>query len=315
MWIDNLELYPDTNSVIPQIKVRADINCSFWSELPVYVMGNLKMDGKLISRLEPTIESYNRNEEYSIPLTTKITSEKQRKFRVDLLSTLHERQVNFIENKRLAAPDKNVNFSVELEIHYLVVDEARAETNKYNVLKKKIEFISNSYSIEQSEWIRKYSSYLGLGKYLLVEFPVAENVEAVQGQHWQAVLGRAYDLLAEMENRLREGNWEEVIGRGRRLIEVFKIDKKQEEAKAELNALFAQSNFNDQDTESLRNSIFYLFEFLSKFLHEKGKSNGAETLPIRIPLRPQKEDAYFIYSMAAGLTNMIAVKAKKVTNE
>jgi hypothetical protein len=55
--------------------------------------------------------------------------------------------------------------------------------------------------------------------------------------------------------------------------------------------------------QHLLNSIYNLFEFISKYIHDKDQQQQLNPTPI-----PLKEDAYFAFALSVGLLNIIGKK-------
>lgn len=136
--------------------------------------------------------------------------------------------------------------------------------------------------------------------------PARHNVEG----HWEVLYKRASERLNEMENSMKQGEWEMALMKARQFYETLKMGGDKEGHKdfeEELKLLFAKDQHSPQGTSDFLAGIWNFFNFLSKFVHEKDRDGKIiEARPI-----PTKEDAYFAYALGVGLLNIIGKKTSK----
>ncbi len=74
----------------------------------------------------------------------------------------------------------------------------------------------------------------------------------------------------------------------------------------EFQKLMFADGHSIEGVENLHTAIWQLFEFTSKYVHEKDKTGN-----LKPPLVTSKEDAYFAFSICVGLLNLLGRKISK----
>lgn len=175
------------------------------------------------------------------------------------------------------------------------------------VLKMNCMLLNLEHSISQSQWIQNFCEGLGIGKFLLLEMRIPQ----VNNLHtdWKELIERACDRLEKIEVLIQKGEWYEAIEKSRKIAELFlhKEKKSVQESvnKEKLRQLFVDANLTDKAFENFCNIIFHLFEYVSKFQHEKDHDGSYLLTPT-----PNREDAYFVYGLCVNLVNLISNKIK-----
>jgi hypothetical protein len=148
-----------------------------------------------------------------------------------------------------------------------------------------------SYRIPSRDWTDDFLPEFGFGGRLIVDIPDPSdfhNEDIGEG------LVEAYKELEKAEAELQRGEWRSVVSHMLGVYDTIKDEELwslqesgyTEEAEGGLTGL--QSNFND---------------FLGKFRHRRGKGGNLQD-----KTEPHREDAYFMYSMMAGLVQLLAKK-------
>ena len=105
-----------------------------------------------------------------------------------------------------------------------------------------------------------------------------------------------------MESKIRSGDWDLVMRFSREFFELLKFGKNSQ-IETDLKALFKLRNGSDIGFDNFFKAILELFEYISKFIHEKNKQGSLHVKPT-----PASEDAYLIYSLCANILNLIVQK-------
>ena len=169
--------------------------------------------------------------------------------------------------------------------------------------------VSYQLVIPESRWIQEFAEPLGIGKFLLLELRLYENKS--EDKIWAEAIKRSYNHVETMEKLIKQANWHGAIEKARRIAENFQFKYsegvlvEQPNGKAELKKLFAQSHASDEAFDSFYATIKGIFEFASKFIHDKNKKGEYFTPP-----KPQEEDAYFVFATCVSLVNLISAKIK-----
>jgi hypothetical protein len=308
MWITNFDFNVDEQSIDPRFQFRVDFEYYENQEAPIMFTGFLKtIDGKKIATVDCDHDNYNSYSSISIPLVDMVKNidvNRTNKVRYsrNFSAFISKQSIDYLEAKRLASPSKNVMLKLELEITTL-----KFNNSEKGELKIERYLETNQFEIEQSKWLKKYSSKFGIGEFLIIEFSKQNiKVNKKAKKTWVDKLDRAQKRLSEMETLLSEGKWEKVIETSRKIWEIFKLYKENKELKAEFKELFDKNNYSDSGLDDFITSTWHVHEFASKFIHDIAK-RGAGLNPIP---QPQKEDAYFMYLWTMGFVNLINEKVK-----
>lgn len=234
------------------------------------------------------------------------TNSKGYKFSIEL----SQAAVAYIENERHTTDEKTVHlqFVVEAVIHRpRFIPLQQSQLNMINgkhqiIIETKPYFLQ--FSIQHSEWVNRFCSSLGIGKFLLVELgqPVLKNIVG----HWEAIYEKMKTELVSMENDLRKGEWKYVMISARKVFEnlkVFSGKPAEQPLHDDFVEAFKANNHNEDGIKALEQGIKSMFDFCSKYIHDKNKHNASQPTPIAT-----KEDAEFVYSMLLGFINLLGAK-------
>lgn len=175
------------------------------------------------------------------------------------------------------------------------------------VMRFRIERIKTSNTIPQGDWIKRFSPYLGIGKFMLIELKIPDDL--LVDEFWQKLYNRVVQNLQEMEKGLKNGDWQNVLTISRKFYENIKFgDKKPRHAKfrEQFDVIMKNQGHTDEGIQNLYDAIKNLFSFTSKYVHDKDTAGNLNPIVICT-----KEDAYLVYSLSIGLLNLIGKKISK----
>lgn len=311
MKISNLQVNVCTQSLSPTLQLYVNIEFSYKIEVPVSITGRILSDNsKIISYIS---EHHKENGiECHLHLLTKAEKEKiknentNENYSTYLSAELSPKAIEHIEIMREKNPEKSVQFRIEFIIKYMEIGVEPEDLHKGSLIKFSIKKISENFEIKQSDWIQKYAPYIGIGKYLLFEF-VIPNENKIPS-FWKIFYDDLSQTVINMEDSLRNGDWQKTMFFARFFYENSKIgDDKigHQEFKNEFTKLMLKDQHCEKGINELYNGIWQFFEFYSKYVHNQDKQGNSKPIPVS-----RKEDAYFAYSTAIGLLNLIGSKIK-----
>ncbi|MES2395495.1 MAG: hypothetical protein V4549_05810 [Bacteroidota bacterium] len=298
----------DTKSITPTLLITAKIDYYSLLEAPLSISGKLNAgDGKTVALIHEVHASNDDRIDIGIlSIADKqiVESKGTRdKYTVNLSSELSPKAIEHIELWREKDPEKAVRFNFEMVVKAL---EIHPEGNKPTRLRVKISRENGYFVIKQSDWVRRYSPLLGIGNFILLELEIPNKYEV--SAEWAQLYDRLFKRLNEIEEGIRQGDWQKAMDRSRQFFEAIKIGdgkaghKEFEEA---LKQLFVKDHHSQDGIQNLLNSIWQFFEYNSKFIHDKDKKGNLTQIPIAT-----KEDSYLAYSFGVGLLNIIGKKIK-----
>jgi hypothetical protein len=208
MWLTNIDFNIDENSIDPRFFFRIDFEYYENLEIPILFNGFIKTsDNQRIAKIDCEYDNfYGSKNNISIPLVDEyqkniIRRDEERTLHRNFSAQITQNSINHIEKLRLIDPQKRVFLNIDLEIVIF----------KYNNSDKK-ELIIERYNgtrqveIAQSEWLNKYAPKLGIGEFLIIEFPKQSmKIGNDLKDEWIKKLIRARDRLDEMYLSLNEG--------------------------------------------------------------------------------------------------------------
>jgi hypothetical protein len=308
MWITKVDFNVDEQSIDPRFQFRVDFEYYENQEAPITFTGFLKsIDGKKIATVDCEQDNYNTYNNMGIPTVDRVKNievnrnNKSRYSRI-FSAQISKQSIDYLERQRLSRPSKNVILNLELEIITLKFDNSEKRELKIDRQQS-----TNQIEIEQSTWLKKFSSRFGIGEFLIIEFSKQNIKVGEKGKKaWVEKLDRAQTRLSEMETLLSEGKWEKVMETSRKIWDTFKLYKENTKLKEDFKELFEKNNYSDSGLEDFIKSIWHIHDFASKFIHDNDKK-GESLNPIP---QPQKEDAYFMYLWTMGFVNLINEKVK-----
>lgn len=300
MRITKLNITPGQNSANHSLLVTVDFDWDFSYSLPIHFGGSIKATNEKI-RLGFLYceQSNNYNHvfrEYGLSLNSNSKDQQQGSFQKDFIVELTPKAIQTIEDIRHKDDKKQIALEIEVDITILKREHIAPDLLKTDTIR-----IPHKYEIPQSIWIQEFAEYLGLGKYLLIEFSLASENDISSKQN--NLIKRAHEIINDMHKELNDGRWEKVIEESRKIWELFRIPRSKKDK--EFEALFESNNYSSEGVQSLQQSLWNIHDYASKFIHTKDKSDNLSQ-----PVYARKEDAYFIYIWAVGFINMISEKVK-----
>lgn len=149
-----------------------------------------------------------------------------------------------------------------------------------------------------SNWIHDFAPQLDLGRFVVAELPIPSPV-AVEGE-FAGRLNGAFEALQKMEEKVKVGEWTEVMEKSRPVAELLTKSKDVIES-----LLIEKHGYPEPAARNLTTVVGALFDYGSKFVK---KTKDKELLP---KINAEKEDAYLIYSLSVGLVNLLTQKIRK----
>lgn len=298
----------DTQSISPTLTVEVEVEYDYSINIPISISGRLlSADNKVLSQLNES--QINSEYDYDLRILNKTERDKikegsKRNYYAQLTAVLTPKAIEHIEIQREKNTEKSVKFSVGFVVKYLVITAEQQNLIVENLLKLQIKKSYSEFTIKQSDWIRNYSSHLGIGNFLLLELQVPDDKKV--SIFWKKLYEKLCQNVKDMEISIRSGDWEKTMFIARKFFENVKIgDNKSEHKKfkEEFGKLMEHENHGKEGIENLYDAIWKFFEFVSKYVHDKDKTGNINPSPIS-----KKEDAYFAYVLAIGLLNLIGGK-------
>jgi len=168
------------------------------------------------------------------------------------------------------------------------------------------------HRIAASDWVNKFQTMLGLGKYLLLEVPldlreITESLKDISQRGLADRIASSAEALKNAESQLRQGEWRNAIRQVRDAIEA--INKGNIKTEAEISITKAIKNLIDQSglpqksQDSITMIIDNLMAYTSATHHVVQNEKDVEVEP---PFN--KEDAIFAIGCTALLLNVLAKK-------
>ncbi len=315
--ISNVEI--NSRALEPTLTVQAAIEYYRDLEVPLYISGKLLTpDGKIVAYLHE--HQISREVKLDLSLLKKDAKEDiyksgnkyQGSYWATLTLPLSQKAIEHIEAEREKNNEKSVVLCFDFILKWMELPiEATmlGAIQHYNLSFATIvcKHINSSFTIKQSDWVKKYSPALGIGNFVLLEYAIPDKHEV--SKDWSQLYERSYLRMQEMESAIRQGDWQRAMFAGRQFFENLKIgDKKPNHKNFEdqLRELFKNDKHDDEGFDEFLNGIKSFFNFTSKYIHDKDRHAQLKAVPV-----PTKEDAYFIFSLSIGLLNIIGKKINK----
>ncbi len=309
----------DTLSLTPALNIRVNIEYMGDVELPLSVAGKLLVGGKVCA----LIGEYSIPSEHSFNLRFVAKEEKEQMYGkgnrhiqtyfANLTVPLSSTAIDYFEATREKTGDKAMIFQFEFIVRYLHTSMTPEELKTMFAFQQTPFMVmvaknyNLSFSIKQSDWVSKFSPGLGIGNFVLLEFQVPQKHDVVK--EWGDLYDKLYERTQDMEQAIRQGDWQKTLTSARRFAENIKIgdDKPAHKWFAEnLKELFKNDQHGEEGFNNFLNGIYQFFEFTSKYIHDKDKRANVVPAPIAT-----KEDAYFAYTLCVGLLNIVGKKISK----
>lgn len=295
----------DSKSLEPALLIHYEIEYDNGHETPLSIAGRLSVHDKIVANIgEYSIQNTTRTVIATFPPIAKNKSNKdQTTYSGRLIAGLSPKALDFIEECREKDGEKAIHFNFKFIIRTLEIISEPGEALRLNY--QTID--GNGYhKIQQSDWVRKFSPALGIGNFLLLEFEIPDK-HVVDG-YWKELYDRMVAKINEVQDAIRNGEWLRAMERGRQFYEIIKPTNKKkasDDFEKNLAELFKKDGHNEDGFKDFMESQWKMFEYCSKFLHEKDKDGNFKKMPAA-----HKEDAYLVYTLGIGLINVIGRKMR-----
>jgi hypothetical protein len=309
MEVKNTNITIDTQSLTPTFTIRVDLEFGYKVEAPISISGRLlSNDGKVIAFLNE--HQVNSDNSYGIAILTREQKDKLYReknvnsYYAQLTASLTHKAIEHIEIQREKDHEKAVRFNLEFVVKYIDIPAEPPNLAADNLLRLQVKRPYSNIVIKQSDWVKNFSPQLGIGNFLLLELQIPDDKKVTA--FWKELYEKLTHNLKDIEICLRSGDWQKTMFFARKFYENAKIgDNKKAHAKFkdEFSKLMTKDQHSQQGIDDLHTAIWKLFEFTSKYVHDKDKEGNLNPLPVST-----KEDAYFAYAIALGLLNLIGRK-------
>jgi hypothetical protein len=166
------------------------------------------------------------------------------------------------------------------------------------LLEKKHPLETVEIKIDLMEWINKFTEYLNIGRFIVYEFPMPDEI--IFSEKLKERYEKAQTALRDMKRQLDYGEWKAAIIMSRPIVELF--DKFEDFKKFLIDKGYSEDAYTE-----LSKSIHSTYDLLSKFYHGLKKGNK----DVNDEIIAYKEDAYFLYSHSISLLYLISQKLKR----
>lgn len=299
----------DTEALTPTLSIRIDLEFGQKVEAPISISGRLlSNDGKVIAFInEYQISSDNY---YGISILTREQKDKLHRdenviiYNAQLTACLTHKAIEHIEIQREKDPEKAVRFNLDFVIKYISIPTKPTNIAAEDLVRLQLKRLNRKLIINQSDWVIKFAPQLGIGNFLLLELEIPDNKKVTE--FWKELYATLTHNLKDIETALRSGDWQKAMFFARKFYENAKIGdskKAHHKFKDEFNKLMTKDQHSQEGIDDLYTAIWKLFEFISKYVHDKDQVGNLSPLPVT-----KKEDAYFAYAIALGLLNLIGRK-------
>jgi hypothetical protein len=322
---------PAVDSITPTLYAEVTFTNDEGREMPLFVEGELRTNGKLIARMRESLCAGGRQAMRA--LATYVKGDKV-EFTRALVAELSPVAIAHIEESRASNPKGDVSLQLIVLVRDLasnvamtflepgmrVPDRARDTVaimradnrpagTRVVLTDDGDGFLSVGTAkwpllgfIPSSEWVHTFAPAFGLGSFLVFEVPHLEPSAAPAGvsatfvQEFEA----AVEAATNAQSSLARGEWSDVAEGLRPVVELLRNQR------AAVEALLTRDGYHADACSEYSEMISHQFGLLSKFLHrlDKGKR-----------LQPQvdakKEDAYYLLATTAGVLNLIARKLQR----
>lgn len=300
----------EQNSTIPALTIYFQMQYLPGEEAPLSVSGRMLLDDlKVVAMLSENYivqgTSYELNAKDHTP--AKNTDVQPSKYGFYLTAPLEKESIAHIETVREKDADKSVNLTFDLLVKYYSTKSRLYPIASPTFLTLVVSRIKTDLRISEPTWLKTCAPYFEIGKFLLLEMRIPETVQV--DSFWSSLYHALINNVSEMEGYIRKGDWENVLRSARRFFENIKIaDSKQGSSKfyEAFQKLMIADGHSLEGIENLHTAIWQLFEFTSKYAHDKDKQGSLKPIIVTA-----KEDAYFAFSICVGLLNLVGRKISK----
>jgi len=299
----------DLQAISPTLTIGLNLEFGYSLEAPISIAGRLiSADSKVLSLLN----EYQITSESNFGLKPLSKDERYRIWRealnhsyyAQMTATLSPKAIDYIELIREKDHEKSVRFNMDFVVKYLDMPEVKPEIQP-DFFRVNIKRAYLNTVIKQSDWVRDYSPFLGIGNFMLLELTIPDKQEV--NSDWKELYDRLTLRVTEMNEAIRVGDWQKAVDRGRQFSDNLKVGKGKEETQLSFHEgmikLFEKERHSSEGIQKFLDGIRNFFDYNSKFIHDKDQKGNLN--PVLIAKR---EDAYFIYALSIGLLNLIGKK-------
>lgn len=309
MELEIKNTFVSTEHVQPTLIAKGYLICKSDLEAPLNVSGELLVGGKILSPI--TIRHDRPRNGVGLK---HITEEVRRKnfrenihdyYPVDLLVPLSKKQIDFLCKTREANEAKSLELTYRLSVKAMNIETS--SFNQGELFLFKVEECIERKTITRENWIKYFTEKLDIGSFYLIE--LRKPTISHYNDKWVQLSKSIQENISQMEKSLHEADWQRCIELSRLFFENIKIGdfrSGSQSYKRELSQKLFDLGHDEVGIKNLFDGINNLFQFVSKFLHEKDQEGNPKPRPIA-----QKEDAYFIYSLSINLANVIFSKLNR----
>lgn len=300
-------------TVDPSLEVEVQIDHLYEIELPISISARVSVENRTVALMDDNQSTRG----VTIPLKFKTKRQKEEQFskangmtnyQCVITAYLSPRAIEHIETIREANHEKAIHLVFDFTVKFLDFPAYAENLSSFSGDHLHINYTHAAfreiYTIKQSDWVNHFSKPLGLGNFILFEYVIPEPQQVPQD--WQQLYDRLFERTQEMEEALRKGEWKQVMIAARQFYENSKVGDKKANHKP-FEESFKKLYLADQHTEEgfqhLMDAIYHLFEFTSKFIHDKSKTQQIQPIP-----NATKEDAYLAFALCTSLLNVIGKK-------
>lgn len=300
----------DQNSSIPALTIYFEMQYYSGEEAPLSVSGRMLLDDlKVVSLLSENYIVNGTTYELSSKdhALAKKTDARPDKYGFHLTAPLSKESIAHIELVREKDADKSVNLNFDLLVKYFSTKSKVHPIASPTFLTLVVSRIKTNLRISEPTWLKTCAPYFEIGNFLLLELRIPDRLNS--NEFWAELYQALINNVSDMEGYIHKGDWENVLRSARRFFENIKIaDLKPGNSKyfEEFQKLMFADGHSIEGVENLHTAIWQLFEFTSKYVHEKDKTGN-----LKPPLVTSKEDAYFAFSICVGLLNLLGRKISK----
>jgi len=292
--------------VQPTLVAKANITCELDVEAPMITSGELLVGGKILSQIMilderlrngaelKHISNDNRNRNFR--------EKKQQHYPLKILVPLSKKKISYLCEVRESDSNKSIELTFRLNIKAMSLDNSSLE--KGELFQFQVSECISRQIISRENWIKYFTEPLGLGSFYLVE--LRKPTLCHYNEKWLVLSSAISDNISRMEKCLLDCEWQRTLEISRLFFENIKVgDFKSgsQSYKSELTKELIDLQHDQKGIDNFFKAIQLFFEYTSKFQHEKDKQGNSKPRPIA-----RKEDAYFVYSLAINLSNVVFSK-------
>lgn len=298
----------DPNSSIPALVIYFEMHYMDSEEAPISVSGRMLTDDLcVVSNLTENYivkgTSYELNSKESA-MSGINKPVREAKWGFHITAPLSKESISHIEQIREKDNDKAVNLNFDLVVKYLLTKNKLTPIQSQTLLTLNVSRLKSILRIDQPTWLKTCAPYFEIGNFLLLELRIPDKV--LVDDFWSELYQRLVVNINEMERYIRDGDWENVLRSSRRFYDNIKFgDSKlgHIEFKEKFQKLMLADGHTLEGINNLFDGIWQLFEFTSKYVHDKDKAGNLKPSVVT-----GKEDAYFAFIICVGLLNLLGRK-------